>query len=468
MSKRPGGSLATRPLHMFWICDCSGSMGINGKIQSLNEAIQQALPQMREVAEQNPNADVLMRVLTFSHGAIWHTPHPLPLADFRWQNLVADPLDRSSIYADVVFLMDTSGSMSGYIEAVKRSCTSFADQIAREGASVRLGLIGFDIGGHRGKPSLTYSVHNLVRYTLGVWSLTSPEQFKKRAQALTVGLFGGGGSYLADADTVEIFPHVVRVFDGPFMSLRLLDTMRALFGHPRHTRHLVIVSDEMGSNEGLAEIVDCLKAAAITAHVIGVAGPDGAHESLARLTGGQFWDIAAARSSGELDNLFAAVAGTIAREVTMRLSSGALSGGTDMGLALHMVGEQLDTPPMPERAIPPVLVLISDGKPSDDAAAGLHSLLQRPWGRKAVRIAIAIGHDADRSVLQQFIGRPDLEPLQANNPAALVQYIKWISTAVLQSVSAPASTVGTATMPLANIPIPSGPICDGDMAADVW
>ena len=33
-----------------------------------------------------------------------------------------------------------------------------------------------------------------------------------------------------------------------------------------------------------------------------------------------------------------------------------------------------------------------------------------------MRIAIAIGEDADTEVLQKFIGHPELKPLQANNP----------------------------------------------------
>ena len=39
MAKRPGGELATRPLHFIWIADCSGSMSVDGKIQALNTAI---------------------------------------------------------------------------------------------------------------------------------------------------------------------------------------------------------------------------------------------------------------------------------------------------------------------------------------------------------------------------------------------------------------------------------------------
>ena len=34
ISKRPGGELASRPLHFIWLADCSGSMSIDGKIQA--------------------------------------------------------------------------------------------------------------------------------------------------------------------------------------------------------------------------------------------------------------------------------------------------------------------------------------------------------------------------------------------------------------------------------------------------
>ena len=64
-------------------------------------------------------------------------------------------------------------------------------------------------------------------------------------------------------------------------------------------------------------------------------------------------------------------------------------------------------------------------------------LLHLPWGKKAVRIAISIGQDADDDVLEQFTGNRELV-LQANNPQALVKMIKWASTAA-SMVSAPAS-----------------------------
>lgn len=208
MSRRPGGELASRPLHFIWIADSSGSMEQDGKIQALNTAVREAIPHMRKVAEDNPNAQVLVRAVKFSNGAQWHISQPTPVADFAWTDLTAE-------------------------------------------------------------------------------------------------------------------------------------------------------------------------------------------------------------------------------------------GETDMGKALELVAEQLKMPPMSERALPPVLVLISDGQPTDDFERGLRALMDEPWGKKAVRIAISIGRDADPEVLQRFIGNPELKPLAANSPEALVKHIKWASTAVLKSASSPASGADT-------------------------
>ena len=204
MVKQLGGRLSSRPLHFFFIADCSGSMGFNGKIQALNTAIKEAIPHMRDVASENPNAEVLVRAIAFSDGARWHVGTPTPVDQFTWPDLQAESV-------------------------------------------------------------------------------------------------------------------------------------------------------------------------------------------------------------------------------------------TDMGAALKEVAEQLKMPPMTERGLPPVLVLISDGQPTDDFSPGLKALMEQPWGLKAVRIAIGIGDDADLEVLQRFIGNSELKPLQARNPEALIRRIRWASTVVLKAASAPAS-----------------------------
>jgi uncharacterized protein YegL len=150
-------------------------------------------------------------------------------------------------------------------------------------------------------------------------------------------------------------------------------------------------------------------------------------------------------------------------------------GVTDMGAALKLVASQLKMPPMDERALPPVLVLVSDGQPTDDFTTGLKVLLDEPWGRRAVRIAIAIGKDAmeaeSQNVLQRFIGNTEIKPLNAANSQDLVRYIKWASTAVLKAaVQPPSQTTSTPTTPTSNVPIPEPPKADptGGNIDDVW
>lgn len=113
------------------------------------------------------------------------------------------------------------------------------------------------------------------------------------------------------------------------------------------------------------------------------------------------------------------------------------SGLTELGKALDLLCAQLTIPPMSERALPPVIVLLSDGVPTDTYKPSLDKLLHLPWGKKAVKIAIAIGRDADRNVLQEFTGNSEYV-LDANNPQALVAMIRWAST-VASQVSQPSS-----------------------------
>jgi uncharacterized protein YegL len=168
-------------------------------------------------------------------------------------------------------------------------------------------------------------------------------------------------------------------------------------------------------------------------------------------------------------------------------------GLTAMGAALKLVAQALRTPPMEPRALPPVLVLISDGAPTDDYNGGLQTLMREPWAQKAVRLAIAIGHDAHHDELQAFIG-PDatadagsnadrmagvttpspLRPLQANDARTLARYMKWASTAVIGAVSRPVSETGERA-PIRNVTMPDLPATvvdpldpDPDLSQTVW
>jgi hypothetical protein len=56
-------------------------MSVNGKIQVLNTAIREAIPLMQKEANENPNAQVLVRALKFSSGAQWHIAQPCILRE---------------------------------------------------------------------------------------------------------------------------------------------------------------------------------------------------------------------------------------------------------------------------------------------------------------------------------------------------------------------------------------------------
>lgn len=453
MANRPGGELAARPLLFEWIVDCSGSMSMYGKMDALNSAIRAALPEMRCVAENNPSVDVRMRTIAFSHGAKWLSA-PVALHDFKWTDLLADSLETAASAADVVFLMDTSGSMHGEIETVRSQCVAFADKITKCGADVHIGLVGFDIGGHWGLPKGAYTVHNLSVYTIGIWPLNTPAEFKKRVQELKLGSFGGGGCYLADPSTVEVFPRLIRMFSESRREAR---------------RFLVIISDEIGSVAGVPQIVELLNGSKITAHVLGVSGPSQAHRRIAGRTGGQFWDILSSKGNHDFSGILGDVAETIGKEMKQTLEDGTISAGTDMGAALRMVAAELEVEIMPPRGLPPVLVLVSDGQPTDDFKTALSQLESQTWGKKSVRLAIGIGADANLNVLQRFIGTSEIKPMTADNPETLARYIRWVSTAVLESVSAPASQVGERSGRL-HVALPSAPeiIAEKFNAEHIW
>jgi uncharacterized protein YegL len=121
----------------------------------------------------------------------------------------------------------------------------------------------------------------------------------------------------------------------------------------------------------------------------------------------------------------------------------AARGLTAMGAGLALAAEQLRSPPFPEAYWPPVIVLTTDGHPTNgtrglpDFDDGLRALMAQPAGRHAVRIGIAIGDDADLGTLARFIDDPAIPPLQARTSGELVQFIRWTSTTSIARSSSP-------------------------------
>ena len=91
MDETLGPRLARKPLHLFWILDTSGSMGVAGKIEALNASLRDAIPALRDAVADNPGVELLVRVVTFDDDARWHVAEPVPIEQFEWRDVTVTP-----------------------------------------------------------------------------------------------------------------------------------------------------------------------------------------------------------------------------------------------------------------------------------------------------------------------------------------------------------------------------------------
>jgi uncharacterized protein YegL len=77
-------------------------------------------------------------------------------------------------------------------------------------------------------------------------------------------------------------------------------------------------------------------------------------------------------------------------------------------------------------SVAPAIFLMSDGQPTDMYSAGLEKLKKNRWFQHSIRVAVAIGDDADEGVLAEFTGA-DEAVLRVHNPEALLKMIRFIT-----------------------------------------
>ena len=115
-------------------------------------------------------------------------------------------------------------------------------------------------------------------------------------------------------------------------------------------------------------------------------------------------------------------------------------GGTPMGAAFTEAKRQFDQLGSSATHYPPVLCLVSDGQPTDKWESALAQLLSSAYGNHARCISIAIGADANRTVLGKFCERSEYEILEPANASQLIDAI------VLSSVHASQAAVSRQSM----------------------
>ena len=106
-------------------------------------------------------------------------------------------------------------------------------------------------------------------------------------------------------------------------------------------------------------------------------------------------------------------------------------GDTPMGAAMAIAAGLIeDRETIPSRAYRPTVVLVTDGQPTDDWESGLRRLTGEGRARKADRVAMAIGADADEEMLRQYLGDPEKRVFHAEDAARISEFFRWLTMSV--------------------------------------
>jgi uncharacterized protein YegL len=84
-------SVPRRTMTLFFLIDTSGSMEGN-KIGAVNDAVSNVLPMLKEISDENPDAEIKVAALEFSSGCNWLYTEPKLASDFLWQDVKAGGL----------------------------------------------------------------------------------------------------------------------------------------------------------------------------------------------------------------------------------------------------------------------------------------------------------------------------------------------------------------------------------------
>lgn len=96
--------------------------------------------------------------------------------------------------ADVMFILDCTGSMQGEIDAIRDAITAFADTITDDGVRVRVGLVEF-------RDRLIAEEHRVLKFD-GQAFTTDPTAFRRELSALKAS--GGGDEPESSLDAIML------------------------------------------------------------------------------------------------------------------------------------------------------------------------------------------------------------------------------------------------------------------------
>ena len=107
------------------------------------------------------------------------------------------------------------------------------------------------------------------------------------------------------------------------------------------------------------------------------------------------------------------------------------TGGTPMGQAFNIARQIVeDKQRISTRSYRPTIILISDGIPTDAWKGELDKLLNSERASKATRLAMAIGQDADETVLKEFISDAEIPVIKAKDARDIEKFFKCVTMSV--------------------------------------
>lgn len=122
------------------------------------------------------------------------------------------------------------------------------------------------------------------------------------------------------------------------------------------------------------------------------------------------------------------------------------NGLTSLGAALYELKDKLSTKKFMKEAVgsfAPVIILLSDGAPTDDYKTALEEVKRNNWFKHAIKVAIAIGNDADKTVLAEVVGNTEAV-IDVHSKESLKRLIRFVSVTSSQ-VNSKSSGVDDAT-----------------------
>ena len=124
------------------------------------------------------------------------------------------------------------------------------------------------------------------------------------------------------------------------------------------------------------------------------------------------------------------------------------SGNTPMGSALRIAkGIIEDREQVASRSLRPVVLLVSDGLPTDEWQVPLQELANDGRSKKADRIALAIGPDADEQMMRTFASDPAETVYHAEDAAGIRDFFRELTMSITKHGTSCAGTASLPTLP---------------------